>query len=72
MEPTWAASIPPEPNDSAVSSGVTLLDDYIREAYEPVATFRAITVLRLRSVEPAAPAGMMRGMAGGPAAVQGL
>jgi hypothetical protein len=38
-----------EPNDTSVSSGVTLLDDYIREAFEPVATFGANTVMRPRS-----------------------
>jgi hypothetical protein len=37
-----------EPNDSALSSGVTLLDDYIRQAYQPVATFGVNTVLRLK------------------------
>jgi hypothetical protein len=38
-----------EPNDSALSSGVTLLDDYIRQEYEPAATFGANTILRLKS-----------------------
>jgi hypothetical protein len=33
-----------EPNDSANSSGVTLLDDYIRNNYRPVATFGTETV----------------------------
>lgn len=37
-----------EPNDSALSSGVTILDDYIRHTYEPVATFGASAVLRAR------------------------
>ncbi len=35
-----------EPNDSAISSGVTLLDDYIRRAYEPVAAFGVNTIMR--------------------------
>jgi hypothetical protein len=35
-----------EPNESVVSSGVTLLDDFIRAHYRPVRTFGAITVLR--------------------------
>ena len=37
-----------EPNASALSSGVTLLDDYIRAHYEPVATFVAYTIWRRR------------------------
>jgi hypothetical protein len=35
-----------EPNESAVSSGVTLLDDYLRSAYMPAATFGAIQILK--------------------------
>ena len=35
-----------EPNESVVSSGVTLLDDFIRAHYRPVRTFGAITVLQ--------------------------
>jgi hypothetical protein len=38
-----------EPNDSALSSGVTLLDDYIRQTYEPVATFGTLTILRAKT-----------------------
>lgn len=38
-----------DPNESSVSSGVTLLDDYIRQTYEPVATFGANTILRGRT-----------------------
>jgi hypothetical protein len=37
-----------EPNASALSSGVTLLDDYIRAHYEPVAQFGAYTIWRRR------------------------
>lgn len=37
-----------EPNESAISSGVTLLDDYLRDGFEPVATFGVNTVLRPR------------------------
>jgi hypothetical protein len=37
-----------EPNDSALSSGVTVLDDYLRHAYEPVATFGPNTIMRAR------------------------
>lgn len=33
-----------EPNASAVSSGVTLLDDYIRQHYKPVETFGTLSV----------------------------
>jgi hypothetical protein len=47
IEDIWADH--QEPNDSALSSGVTLLDDYLRRAFEPVATFGANTVLRPRS-----------------------
>jgi hypothetical protein len=49
LDATWADAR--EPNDSALSSGVTVLDDYLRRAFEPVATFGAITVLRARSPE---------------------
>jgi hypothetical protein len=38
-----------EPNDSVFSSGVTVLDDYLRQAFEPIATFGSNTVLRPRS-----------------------
>jgi hypothetical protein len=38
-----------EPNGTSVSSGVTVLDDYIRGAFEPVATFGANTIMRPRS-----------------------
>jgi hypothetical protein len=41
-----------EPNESAISSGVTLLDDYIHRAFEPVASFGVNTVLRPRSAGP--------------------
>jgi len=37
-----------EPNESAIPSGVTVLDDYIKSAFEPVATFGANTILRPR------------------------
>jgi hypothetical protein len=40
-----------EPNESSLSSGVTILDDYLKSAFEPVATFGANTVLRARSSE---------------------
>ncbi len=35
-----------EPNDSAKSSGVTLLDDYIRDKYQPVETFGIMSIRR--------------------------
>ena len=41
-----------EPNDSAISSGVTLLDDHIHRAFEPVASFGVNTILRPRSADP--------------------
>jgi hypothetical protein len=37
-----------EPNDSRLSTGVTLLDDYISEAYEPVKQFGMLTILQPR------------------------
>ncbi len=39
-------------NDSSKSTGVTLLDDYIRHRYQQVETFGAITVWSLRQNEP--------------------
>jgi hypothetical protein len=38
-----------EPNDSRRSSGVTILDDYIRENYRPSARFGPIEIHLLRS-----------------------
>ena len=35
-----------EPNDSARSSGVTALDDYLRSNYEPAASFGTIQILK--------------------------
>jgi hypothetical protein len=35
-----------EPNDSGLSSGVTILDEYLRRTYQPVATFGPNTVLQ--------------------------
>jgi hypothetical protein len=40
-----------EPNESAVSSGVTLLDDYLRSTYMPAATFGAIQILQRKREE---------------------
>jgi hypothetical protein len=37
-----------EPNDSSRSSGVTLLDDYIRDKYQPVASFGLMSVWQRR------------------------
>jgi hypothetical protein len=37
-----------EPNDSSKSSGVTLLDDYIQQEYQPSETFGTMTVWRRR------------------------
>jgi hypothetical protein len=37
-----------EPNESVVSSGVTLLDDFIRANYRPVQSFGTITVLKIK------------------------
>jgi hypothetical protein len=38
-----------EPNQSRFSSGVRLLDDYIRQNYSQVASFGPISILRLNS-----------------------
>jgi hypothetical protein len=38
-----------EPNDSSKSSGVTLLDDYIHEKYQPEETFGTMSVWQRRS-----------------------
>jgi hypothetical protein len=38
-----------EPNDSALSSGVTTLDDFIRSSYRPVASFGTYQILKLDS-----------------------
>jgi len=37
-----------EPNDSALSSGVTMLDDYLRRTYVPVAVFGGDTIEMIR------------------------
>lgn len=47
LEAKWADA--QEPNDSALSSGVTILDDYLRRTYQPVVTFGTNTILRPRS-----------------------
>jgi hypothetical protein len=44
LEARWTDA--QEPNDSANSSGVTLLDDYIKSAFKPVAWFGRNTVLQ--------------------------
>ena len=49
LESTWENMR--EPNASAISSGVTILDDYLRQTFEPVATFGPYTVLRVRTAE---------------------
>jgi hypothetical protein len=50
QEPEWVAFInwgnPNEPNASRFSSGVTLLDDYIRENYTQLYTVGMYQVLR--------------------------
>ena len=38
-----------EPNDSAVSSGVTVLDEYIRNHYDFVTNFGSVNVLERRA-----------------------
>jgi hypothetical protein len=37
-----------EPNESALSSGITLLDDYLKSTYTPAATFGSIQILKRR------------------------
>jgi hypothetical protein len=44
LEAKWADAH--EPNDSANSSGVTLLDDYLKSSYKPVARFGPNTILQ--------------------------
>jgi hypothetical protein len=44
---TWPAT-PPEPNGSSISSGVTLLDAYLRRSYEPVARFGEFSIMAQR------------------------
>jgi len=44
LDSAWDAVT--EPNASAISSGVTLLDDYLRNRFTPVATFGTLTVLQ--------------------------
>ena len=38
-----------EPNESSVSTGVTLLDDFIRSNYERVQVFGGISVLHIKN-----------------------
>jgi hypothetical protein len=46
-----------EPNDSARSSGVTLLDDWLRSRFRPILTAGSLTVLApVTTTAPAAPA----------------
>jgi hypothetical protein len=33
-----------EPNDSSISSGVTLLDDYLHKTYRPVTSFGILSI----------------------------
>ncbi len=40
--------MPREPNASSTSSGVTYLDDYIRDHYQPETTFGSYQILRKR------------------------
>ena len=47
LEPN-PADVIREPNGSAISSGVTLLDDYIRQAYRPVKKIGTYLILRPR------------------------
>jgi hypothetical protein len=49
LEATWENVH--EANRSALSSGVTILDDYLSRAYEPVAKFGPNTILRAKSLE---------------------
>jgi hypothetical protein len=44
-----------EPNDSSKSSGVTLLDEYIRNKYEHEETYGIMTIWKRRSNRPAMP-----------------
>jgi hypothetical protein len=45
----WAgAAVWDEPNGTSVSSGITILDDYLAQRYQPVARFGDYTILRAR------------------------
>jgi hypothetical protein len=46
LESNWDAAA--EPNASAISSGVTILDDYIQQRYEIERRYETISVLRRR------------------------
>jgi hypothetical protein len=41
----WEAPLSPEPNRSSESSGVTILDDFIKANYERVAGFGKYVIL---------------------------
>jgi hypothetical protein len=41
-----------EPNESSISSGVSILNDFIRARYVPTATFAGIQVYELRREAP--------------------
>jgi hypothetical protein len=41
-----------EPNESSMSSGVTVLDDYLRRTYVPTAVFGRNTIEEIRPVLP--------------------
>jgi len=45
---TWPVGMP-EPNGSSISSGVTLLDDYVRQSYKPVANFGIYGIMARQS-----------------------
>jgi hypothetical protein len=45
----WSgAAVWDEPNGTSVSSGITTLDDYLAQHYQPVAQFGDYTILQAR------------------------
>jgi hypothetical protein len=55
-----------EPNESAVSSGVTLLDDFLRSNFQPVQVFGKLTVLRAIEDKEAAQSASLSTISHGP------
>ncbi len=48
MRDTSPLTAAPEPNRAGESSGVTLLDEYLAQAYRPAARYGRFEVLELR------------------------
>ena len=61
---TAAITAAPEPNRAGRSTGVRVLDDYLRRAYRPAARYGPYTILLRRSAAPARGAGARAPAAG--------